>query len=72
LGSRGSLTCWWPLQRMVFEAKMRWRIERDHQDLKQELRLGRYEGRGWRGFLSKELASPVQRTRIPPAGQPGS
>jgi SRSO17 transposase len=39
-----------PLQRMVFEAKMRWRIERDYQDLKQELRLGRYEGRGWRGF----------------------
>jgi SRSO17 transposase len=29
-----------PLQRMVFEAKMRWRIERDYQDLKQELGLG--------------------------------
>lgn len=39
-----------PLQRMVFEAKMRWRIERDYQDLKQELGLGDYEGRGWRGF----------------------
>ncbi len=39
-----------PLQRMVFEAKMRWRIERDYQDLKQELGLGHYEGRGWRGF----------------------
>lgn len=39
-----------PLQRMVLEAKMRWRIERDYQDLKQELGLGDYEGRGWRGF----------------------
>ena len=38
------------LQRMVFEAKMRWRIERDYQDLKQEVGLGQFEGRGWRGF----------------------
>ncbi len=39
-----------PLERMVLEAKMRWRIERDYQDLKQEVGLGHYEGRGWRGF----------------------
>ena len=39
-----------PLARMVYEAKMRWRIERDYQDLKQDLGLGHYEGRGWRGF----------------------
>jgi SRSO17 transposase len=39
-----------PLERMVLETKMRWRIERDYQDLKQDLGLGHYEGRGWRGF----------------------
>ncbi len=38
------------LERMVYEAKMRWRIERDSQDLKQDLGLGHFEGRGWRGF----------------------
>src|SRR6188768_507239 len=38
------------LRRMVLEAKMRWRIERDYQDLKQDFGLGHYEGRGWRGF----------------------
>ncbi len=30
---------------MVNLAKLRWRIERDYQDLKQELGLGHYEGR---------------------------
>src|SRR5690349_5519119 len=35
---------------LVHMAKLRWRIERDYQDLKQELGLGHYEGRGWRGF----------------------
>ena len=38
------------LAQMVFVAKMRWRIERDYQDLKQEFGLGHYQGRGWRGF----------------------
>jgi SRSO17 transposase len=35
---------------LVDTAKLRWRIERDDQELKQELGLGHYEGRGWRGF----------------------
>ena len=37
-------------QRLVDTAKLRWRIERDYQELKQEVGLGHYEGRGWRGF----------------------
>jgi len=37
-------------ERMVELAQMRWRIERDYQELKQELGLGHFEGRGWRGF----------------------
>ena len=35
---------------LVRTAKLRWRIERDYEDLKGELGLGHYEGRGWRGF----------------------
>ena len=35
---------------LVNAAKLRWRIERDYQELKQEVGLGHYEGRGWRGF----------------------
>jgi SRSO17 transposase len=35
---------------LVDAAKLRWRIERDYQELKQEVGLGHFEGRGWRGF----------------------
>jgi SRSO17 transposase len=35
---------------LVKMAKHRWIIERDYEELKQELGLGHYEGRGWRGF----------------------
>jgi SRSO17 transposase len=35
---------------LVDLTKLRWRIERDYQELKQEVGLGHYEGRGWRGF----------------------
>lgn len=38
------------LKDLVQHAKRRWMIERDYEELKQELGLGHYEGRGWRGF----------------------
>jgi SRSO17 transposase len=38
------------LKELVRLAKLRWRIERDYQELKQELGLGHFEGRSWRGF----------------------
>jgi SRSO17 transposase len=38
------------LSELVHMAKHRWIIERDYQELKQELGLGHYEGRNWRGF----------------------
>ena len=39
-----------PLRDLVDAAKLRWRIERDYQELKQEVGLGHFEGRKWRGF----------------------
>lgn len=38
------------LTQLVYTAKMRWHIERDYQELKDELGLNHYEGRNWRGF----------------------
>ena len=59
---------------LVATAKMRWRIERDYQELKQELGLGHYEGRGWRGFhhhatlcIAAYAFLIAERARIPPS-----
>jgi SRSO17 transposase len=38
------------LRHGVATIKGRWRIERDYQELKSELGLSHFEGRGWRGF----------------------
>lgn len=74
-----------PLPELVRRAKLRWRIERDYQDLKQEVGFGHYEGRGWRGFhhhttlciaaygfLIAERArlSPPDPLRLPPVEVP--
>src|SRR5215467_8984761 len=65
---------------LVDIAKLRWRIERDYQELKQEVGLGHYEGRGWRGFHHHATLCIAaygflisERETIPPsAGRPAS
>ena len=64
--------------RLVDLAKLRWRIERDYQDLKQEIGLDHFEGRGWRGFHHHATLCIAtygflisERETIPPSG-PGS
>ncbi len=38
------------LERLVYLAKLRWRVERDYQDMKGQLGLDHFEGRTWSGF----------------------
>ena len=38
------------LPRLVQLAKLRWRVEQNYQQLKEELGLDHYEGRGWQGW----------------------
>ena len=38
------------LAHLVHTTKQRWRIERDYLELKQDIGLGHFEGRSWRGF----------------------
>ena len=60
---------------LVDLAKLRWRIERDYQELKQEVGLGHFEGRGWRGFHHHATLCIAaygflvsERETIPPSG----
>ena len=62
-------------RRLVDFTKMRWRIERDYQDLKQEIGLGHYEGRGWPGLHHHGTLCIAaygflisERETIPPSG----
>jgi len=65
--------------RLVDLTKLRWRIERDYQDLKQEVGLGHFEGRGWRGFHHHATLCIAaygflvsERETIPPSGSGSS
>ena len=56
----------------------RWIIERDYEELKQELGLGHYEGRGWRGFHHHAVLCIAaygflvsERNRFPPSARAG-
>jgi SRSO17 transposase len=60
---------------LVDTTKLRWRIERDYQELKQEVGLGHFEGRGWRGFHHHATLCIAaygflisERETIPPSG----
>ena len=62
-------------RKLVDLAKLRWRIERDYQELKQEIGLGHYEGRGWPGFHHHGTLCIAaygflisERETIPPSG----
>ena len=60
---------------LVDITKLRWRVERDYQELKQEVGLGHFEGRGWRGFhhhatmcIAAYAFLISERETIPPSG----
>ena len=64
--------------KLVGLAKHRWIIERDYEELKQELGLGHYEGRGWRGFHHHATLSiaaygflVAERSRFSPSARTG-
>ena len=66
------------LTALVRLAKHRWIIERDYQELKQELGLGHYEGRGWRGFhhhatlcIAAYGFLVIERSRFSPSARGG-
>jgi SRSO17 transposase len=63
--------------RLIDLTKLRWRIERDYQELKQEIGLGHFEGRGWRGFHHHATLCIAaygflvsERETIPPSWRP--
>ena len=67
-----------PLTALARLAKHRWMIERDYEELKQELGLGHYEGRGWRGFhhhatlcIAAYGFLVIERTRFSPSARAG-
>src|SRR5215813_3424911 len=66
------------LKKLVYFAKLRFRIERDYEELKQEIGLGHYEGRKWRGFhhhatmcIAAYAFLIAERGLFPPGGASG-
>jgi SRSO17 transposase len=66
------------LAALVHLAKHRWIIERDYEELRQELGLGHFEGRGWRGFhhhatlcIAAYGFLVAERTRFSPSARAG-
>jgi SRSO17 transposase len=64
-----------PLRQLVRVTKLRWRSERDYQELKQELGLTHYEGRRGRGFhhhatmcIATYALLLLDRARFSPSG----
>lgn len=66
------------LRRLVAITKQRWLIERDYEELKQEVGLSQYEGRNWRGFhhhatlcIAAYGFLVAERTRFSPSARVG-
>jgi SRSO17 transposase len=66
------------LKALIKMAKHRWIIERDYEELKQELGLGHFEGRNWRGFhhhatlcISAYGFLVAERNRFSPSARAG-
>lgn len=65
------------LRDLVRFAKLRWRIERDYQEMKGELGLDHFEGRTWTGFhhhaalcAAAHAFLALRRALFPPAASP--
>lgn len=75
------------VRELVRLAKLRWRVERDYQEMKQEVGLDHFEGRTWRGFhhhatlcavahgflaLRRALSPPIPQAVDASSGPPSS
>jgi SRSO17 transposase len=61
------------IEDLVRLVKIRWRIERDYQEMKDEIGLDHYEGRSWQGFhhhgvlcIAAYAFLAAERARLPP------
>ena len=66
-----------PTRGLIRLAKLRWRVERDYQEMKQEIGLDHFEGRTWRGFhhhaalcAAAHAFLALRRALFPPEEEP--